>query len=314
MRKSGIRTIALALAGPAALAACTSVALAPAPPPARPTAAPAPAPEPSAESKALKIYYQRLQQDLVAQGLMRQDGGGPDTPFTQQNLVDNFIRIALYDEYTTRRGRLIERQTPSRLRRWEKPVRFGIYFGPNVPAAQRARDQATISGYTARLGRLTGHPVSLVSHNANFNVLVVDEDERRALAPKLRQLVPGIDAASIRTLTNLPRSILCLVLAFSEGTGFEYTNAVAIVRAEHPDLMRLSCVHEELAQGMGLANDSPLARPSVFNDDEEFGLLTSQDELMLKMLYDRRMRVGMTADAALPVARIIASELMGDGA
>lgn len=169
-----------------------------------------------------------------------------------------------------------------------------------------------IAAYTARLGRLTSHPVSVVSQNANFNVLVVNEDERRALGPKLRTLVPGISDASIRTLTDLPRSILCLVLAFSEGAGFDYTNAVAIVRAEHPDLMRLSCVHEELAQGMGLANDSPVARPSVFNDDEEFGLLTRHDELLLKMLYDRRMRVGMDQDTARPVATIIAAELMGN--
>ena len=31
---------------------------------------------------------------------------------------------------------------------------------------------------------------------------------------------------------------------------------------DDPDLLRLSCMHEEIAQGLGLANDSPLARPS----------------------------------------------------
>ena len=44
---------------------------------------------------------------------------------------------------------------------------------------------------------------------------------------------------------------------------------------------------------MGLANDSPDARPSVFNDDEEFAFLTRHDELLLKMLYDPRLRPGM---------------------
>jgi hypothetical protein len=43
-----------------------------------------------------------------------------------------------------------------------------------------------------------------------------------------------------------------------------------VIRAEHPDLLRLSCLHEEIAQGLGLPNDSPRARPSIFNDDEEF--------------------------------------------
>ncbi|RMD94966.1 MAG: DUF2927 domain-containing protein, partial [Alphaproteobacteria bacterium] len=90
-----------------------------------------------------------------------------------------------------------------------------------------------------------------------------------------------------------------------------YDRAVAIIRAEHPPLMRRSCIHEEIAQGLGLANDSPDARPSIFNDDEEFALLTTHDELLLKMLYDPRMRPGMTPEEARPVAEIIAAELMG---
>ena len=62
--------------------------------------------------------------------------------------------------------------------------------------------------------------------------------------------------------------------------------AVAVIRAEHPDLLRLSCLHEGNHPGLGLSNDHPLARPSIFNDDEEFALLTSQDEAMLAILYD----------------------------
>jgi hypothetical protein len=86
-----------------------------------------------------------------------------------------------------------------------------------------------------------------------------------------------------------------------------------LIRGEHPDLMRLACIHEELAQGLGLANDSPRARPSIFNDDEEFGLLTSHDELLLKMLYDGRLETGMAAAEAAPIARVIARELMNSG-
>ena len=62
---------------------------------------------------------------------------------------------------------------------------------------------------------------------------------------------------------------------------------------------------------MGLANDSPTARPSIFNDDEEFGLLTRHDELLLRMLYDPRLRTGMTIDEATPIVQTIAAELVG---
>ena len=85
----------------------------------------------------------------------------------------------------------------------------------------------------------------------------------------------------------------------------------AVIRAEHPDLLRLSCIHEEIAQGLGLANDSPTARPSIFNDDEEFALLTRQDELMLKMLYNPALRPGMTEAEARPIVESLAASLVG---
>jgi hypothetical protein len=47
-----------------------------------------------------------------------------------------------------------------------------------------------------------------------------------------------------------------------------------VIRAEHPDLMRLSCIHEESPKALALATTAPTARPSIFNDDEEFALLT----------------------------------------
>jgi hypothetical protein len=75
--------------------------------------------------------------------------------------------------------------------------------------------------------------------------------------------------------------------------------------------MRDLCINEELAQSLGLINDSPKARPSIFNDNEEFALLTRQDELMLRILYDRRLRPGMTLQEAAPIVARIANELMG---
>ena len=103
-----------------------------------------------------------------------------------------------------------------------------------------------------------------------------------------------------------------MVAAFATGSDANtYTAAVAVIRAENPGLLRLSCIHEELAQGLGLANDSPAARPSIFNDDDEYALLTRHDELLLRMLYDPRLRPGMSAAEAAPMVRQIATELVG---
>ena len=74
--------------------------------------------------------------------------------------------------------------------------------------------------------------------------------------------------------------------------------------------MRKSCIHEEMAQSLGLSNDSKIARPSIFNDDEEFAFLTTHDENLLKILYDNRLKPGMNNKDALPIVTKIAKELM----
>jgi hypothetical protein len=298
----------------AALAACEPAGVRTSPiPTARPPAPPQSpvVTAPSAESVALQSYYARVQQDLLTQGLLRTDGGGPDTPFSRRQLVDNFIRIALYEEFANVGGRLVAQQTESRLHRWNRPVRMRVRFGDSVPLAQRARDTESVANYARRLARVSGLSITQASDGANYHVFIVNEDERRMMGPELRRIIPDISAGAVAAVESMRRSTLCLVFARDPADDGSYTQAVAIIRAEHPDLLRLSCIHEELAQGLGLSNDSPAARPSVFNDDEEFGLLTTQDEMMLRMLYDPRLRSGMTVAQARPIVERIAAELLG---
>lgn len=267
--------------------------------------------ERSAESLKLEAYYANLQTKLRSQGLLRTDGGGPDVPFTESDLVENFERVALYDEYTVRGGRFVAQQTPSHLRRWEHAIRLGIVFGPKVPEAQRAKNRANVAAYARRLSRLTGVSITLSDVNPNFHILFLYHDEQLAVGPTLRRLIPELSNLVIDEVVRTPRSTFCVAYAFSENANENsYSSALILVKAEHTDLMRLSCIHEEMAQAMGLANDSPTARPSIFNDDEEFALLTRQDELMLKMLYDRRLQLGMTPQMARPLLPTIANDVM----
>lgn len=304
-----------------AVAACESApqpAPAPVPAPAKAVAAPAalapkPRPDrtPSAHSQALALYYRRLQDDLLSRGLLRTDGGGPDTPFTDEMLARNFEQIALHDEYVDDGAVLRPQTTVSRLRRWEHPIRMEVEFGATIPPAQRSRDRNEIARYAARLSRIADLPITLTERDANFHVLILNEDDRAGYEERLRQLVPGIGQSSVRVFMNPDRSILCLVLAFSDNDeSSTYSRAVALIRGENPDLLRQSCIHEELAQGLGLVNDSPTVRPSIFNDDEEFALLTRHDEMLLQILYDPRLRPGMRAAEAMPIVRRIATELV----
>ncbi|WP_425037889.1 DUF2927 domain-containing protein [Primorskyibacter sp. S187A] len=283
-------------------------ALVPPPPPPAPTVV-----RPSAQSQALASYFTRLEARLVAQGLLRTDGGGVDTSYDARILMENFERIAFYDEYQRGAGLTAARGEIGRLKKWSVPIRFGVEFGARVPEETRAADRAEVARYVARLARLTGHPMSLDDTAPNFHVLYMSEDDAPALPGRIRAIVPNINETALNIFRNLPRDIHCLVIAFSGASGsYDYARAIALIRTEHPNLLRRSCVHEEIAQGLGLANDSPLARPSIFNDDDEFALLTSHDEKLLRILYTPALRPGMSLQEARPIIRRVAAELMGE--
>ncbi|WP_304615695.1 DUF2927 domain-containing protein [Paracoccus sp. (in: a-proteobacteria)] len=262
-------------------------------------------------SQTQRDYYARMERSLLAQGRLRRDRDPADAPFDAETLAQNFVRIALRDEYTRRDGALVAEERPAPLRRWSEPVQFQPEFGASVDLGRQRAWRAEIADYAARLSQASGHPVRLASQGGgNVVVLILSEDERRQIGPRLSELVPGIPADDVAILTDLPPAIACTVFAYSQGESPVYARAVAVIRAELPPLLRQSCIHEELAQAMGLANDSPAARPSIFNDDEEFALLTRHDELLLRMLYDPRLRFGMTEAEALPILRRIAAELL----
>ena len=82
------RPFCLMLAGSLALAGCLPAT----PgggitPPSRPVSQTPPATAPDTPaSAAARAYYGQVQQALLSQGLLRTDGGGPDTPFSAEVL------------------------------------------------------------------------------------------------------------------------------------------------------------------------------------------------------------------------------------
>lgn len=276
-----------------------------------PTSSVASAPQISEASQSLRNYYVHLQQDHQARGLLRVDGGGPDTPFTPDMLARNFEKIAFFEEYARNTG-ISQAGAASDLRRWDRPVRINMEFGPSVTPAMRAADQAALDALVPRLANATGHKISQAATRANFHVLVMGQDDHDTLEARIDALLPNAAPSTRALFLNIPRDFLCFVTTFSTSEpGHHYDTAVALIRAEQPDLLRKSCLHEEIAQGLGLPNDDPKARPSIFNDDDEFALLTTHDEMLLNMLYDKRLSAGMTVDEARPIIYILAREQTG---
>lgn len=278
---------------------------------------PPPAAAPSGEeveapgqSDDLAEIYAAVEGQLTASGRMRRETAPDDAPYSTEDLARNFERVALYDEYVDVDGQFKRSETPAYLRRWERPVRVGVMTGPSVIPEEAARDRANVAAFSRRLGRLTGVDVEMsVGDDVNFLVLFMNTDERQEFARQVTARFPIFAPAVTNAIADSALDTFCTAYAFSDRADrSRYAAVMILIRAEHPPLTKLSCVHEEMAQAMGLPNDSPEARPSLFNDSLEFALLTDHDEILLRMLYDPRLHPGMTPDEARPLLPAIARD------
>jgi hypothetical protein len=265
----------------------------------------------SAAQSASMERLSQFEQSQLSRGLMRTDGGGPDTPFDMHDILRHFQDIAFYDEYDATLG-FSRISQASHLEKWTTPVRFNPVFGKSIDRNRVKLAKATVAKYVKKLSRITGHPMLVSARKPNFDVLFMGHDDRDQMDAFLASRGPQIGALAKQVVAMMPEDVHCMVMAFSNAEiRHGYTHAIAIIRAEHPPLMQRACIEEELAQGLGLANDSPYARPSIFNDDDEFATLTTMDAVMLQILYDPRLLPGMTLDQARPYLYEI-SELLNE--
>jgi len=258
----------------------------------------------------LQRIYAAAESSMLDLGKMRTETNPKDAPFTYENLVQDFEKIALRNEYKISSGRFVESQSPTFLRRWESPVRVATINGASTSDSTARLNNREVSNYTRRLARLTGLDMRTSSvQDANFLVLFLNQKEQVAFADTLPTILQDISPAVVDAFRNSPRNIFCAAFAFTKpGQKGVYGNVLILVKSEHSDFMRKSCVHEEMAQAMGLTNDSPDARPSIFNDDEEFAFLTRHDEILLRMLYDPRLKAGMESYEVIPLLPAIARD------
>jgi hypothetical protein len=303
-----------ALLGLVAVAGCSSLGVPVTSAPAQGPVAEAEAPpeRPRAEPDPLQQFYSEVETGLRASGRMRRDTAPKDVPWGVPELVKNFERIALYDEYVEVAGRFVRRATPATLRRWERPVRVGVLSGNSRPQAEVAGDRAYVERFTGRLARLTGLDMGMANgDDLNFLVLFLNREEQEGFADRAALRLPGFEPSVMRAIRTTPVDTFCTAYAFSEPDDPDrYAAVLVLVKTEHPEMTRHSCVEEEMAQAMGLPNDYEGARPSLFNDSLEFAFLTTHDEVLLRMLYDPRLRPGMSAAEARPLLPRIAADAM----
>ncbi|MEO1000256.1 MAG: DUF2927 domain-containing protein, partial [Pseudomonadota bacterium] len=179
--------------------------------------------------------------------------------------------------------------------RWEEALTYRVIGSGADEATLEA-----IAAYTERLSRVTGLEIRELGPGEGRPRLLIFVERLSVLSPLLRELRDrsrgreGMDRI-IEFLANpVPLSPCYGQVSARDG---RLDEALILIRAETAGRFRQTCIEEEIAQILGLINDDPAVRPSIFNDDQEFALLTAHDEALLRIHYDPRLRPGMTREA-----------------
>jgi hypothetical protein len=251
-------------------------------------------------SDSAYIAYESM---LRKDGKLRTDTAPADARYSADDLIRNFERIALRRESSAIRPGSEQNSTSLPLQRWHGPLRYQIH---GAAATQKDRDD--VAQLMARIAALTGLEIRETATDPNFRILITAPDERDRISSELAQINPRLSWAFEYWRTH--SEIICSAYSKSEpGNRGHLVTAMAIIGSETTGVLRKACLHEEIVQALGLPNDHPDVRPSIFNDDGEFALMTDHDAQLLRILYDPRLAPGMTAPQAMPAVRAIVSDI-----
>jgi len=171
------------------------------------------------------------------------------------------------------------------VKKFVKPVRVYV---DNRSARNRKR---TVEKFVRSLPHIIkGIDIKIVDNpqDANYTIYVVD---RKAYKDVVRNEIYR------RKSMNVPGR--CLVRVISAQSGIRRSDAV-IVSDEGEFLFR-RCLVEEILQGLGPVNDNASLSHSVFNDTSKHNRFTKHDRYILNMLYDRRVKAGMSREEVAKV-------------
>src|SRR4051794_4527664 len=205
--------------------------------------------------------------------------------FTDREIIEGFLKTAFGAEYHLA-GRV------DRIRKYDVPVRVF------ADGADRADRKAQLARVVADIGQRVQHlDIAMVSSGGEANV-VVNLVRDRDLSRTITKFYGSERAKEIHTSLD-PQ---CLS-GFRKNEKFEIEHSDVILTVDSGDFVFLDCAYEELLQALGPINDTNAIPWTMFNDGVQMGFFDVYDQLILNILYDPRIKAGMTiqeVNAVLP--------------
>jgi hypothetical protein len=195
--------------------------------------------------------------------------------FTDTEIADGFFKTAFGAEYHLAGG-------VDRIRKYDGPVRVFADGNGLERKAQLAKVVADIGQHVQHLDIAMAED----SDSANVTVkLVRDRDLYRTITA----FYGSAKASEIKTSLD-PQ---CLS-GFRKNERYQIEHSDVILTVDNGDFTFLDCAYEELLQSLGPINDTSTVPWTMFNDDVSMGFFDVYDQYILNVLYDPRIKAGMT--------------------
>ena len=195
--------------------------------------------------------------------------------FTDSEIIEGFLKTAFGAEYHLA-GRV------DRIRKYDAPVR--VFADGNRP--DRKTQLAKVVADIARRVQHLDIAMADTSDGANVLVkLVRDRDLFRTISTfygseRAREINTSLDPQ-------------CLS-GFRKNDKYEIEHSDVILTVDNGDFTFLDCAYEELLQSLGPINDTSTVPWTMFNDNVSMGFFDVYDQYILNVLYDPRIKAGMT--------------------
>lgn len=194
--------------------------------------------------------------------------------FTDAEIAEGFFKTVFGAELRLR-GRT------DVIRKYDGPVR--VFVESRAKPDRRAEVAKVVEDIRARVDHLD---IAMVEDRSAANVSVIVLRDRD-LAPTVRRMYGREKARRIARLD--PQ---CLS-GFRKDDTFRIVQSNVLLVADAGDFIFYDCAYEELLQALGPVNDTNV-RWTMFNDDVQMGFFDVYDQYILNILYDPRIRPGMT--------------------
>lgn len=192
--------------------------------------------------------------------------------------------------------------TRTRLQRFRTPMRI-------APLGEDAGRYAPwVARHAAHLSRLTGQRIEITDLAAANVVLLLSPDAPRFLRSggqraMLARMFGG-EAALDGFLGAIgPMQGGLLTPAYERGRPQDIAGGLVLIPTARDPALVWAAIVEELTQLLGLLGDDDRVAWSVFNDNSPYVDLTEPDRWLVRLLYDRAIRPGMTRPEALRAAQ-----------